>query len=199
MTAEKSIFYKGMSPEAFAKALEAYGHDNEFPGALFFGGPKSYVGAALAVTGTLYFREGYTEEKRAAICECFDEYIAVVGDKLTWVQSDENNPLPKPTPYDKAKPLKQWVKKLGEHDRLSYMYTSGSTYRDASAYSFRIDTMRKWQVDRDLKSGSTKGIFDIVHFALPVSELMKDTTVFQRLMVSFAKRLGLTTAMQDLD
>ena len=52
-------------------------------------GPEDYVGAIPAIRAVLYFKEGYSDEMRKAIIECFDDYQVYAKDYLTWLWQDE--------------------------------------------------------------------------------------------------------------
>lgn len=48
-------------------------------------GGEDYVGAIPAIRAVLYFKEGYSDEMREAIAQCFDDYQEYAKAHLTWL------------------------------------------------------------------------------------------------------------------
>ncbi|MEN8408645.1 hypothetical protein ABFP33_20940, partial [Acinetobacter bereziniae] len=44
------------------------------------GGPEDYVGAIPAIRAVLYFKEGFSDDMREAIAQCFDDYQTYAKD-----------------------------------------------------------------------------------------------------------------------
>ena len=58
------------------KLLERYENRMEFPGKLMSGNPQNYVGMALCVSCTIFFRWGWQEDKKEAVCKALDREVA---------------------------------------------------------------------------------------------------------------------------
>jgi hypothetical protein len=172
-----------MKPGEVAAILREQPGESRFPGAMLMSyGPQSYVGAVIAITGTLYFEGGYTPEKREAICRCFDEYQALAGDNLTWLWRDEPPSGPPLMPYRQAAPLRDTLKGLGENDQVSFHYTGGIQKDDASPYTFYVHGLRAWKA----KKGNG---LDVLRFSLPFRHVAEHPARFQALFVDFARHV----------
>ncbi|RBH85619.1 hypothetical protein BRL93_23545 [Xanthomonas oryzae pv. oryzae] len=168
-----------MSNDAWAKLLAEHEDKLELPGGLLMrSGPRDYVGTVLAITGTLYYKDGYTTPVREAICNCFDQYTAAIGDQLRWLIKDET----KPVQYKRAKPLRNWLLKLDPDDSAIFGYTGGDNSEDASAYEFYSTNLRRWKEQRGWGLSALR-------FSLPLKFVVENPAAFQRMFLDFARRL----------
>lgn len=172
-----------MSREAFAAVLRQTTREQQFPGAMLM--PKSrhdYVGAVIAITGTLYFEGGHTQAKREAIAKCFEQYQAQTGDVLTWLWREEPPSGPPCMPYIKAPKIRDLLSSLDEDEQLNLQYTSGAKREDAAPYSFYVSAEPGWTAKKT-------GQLDVLQFALPFVDIIEQPKAFQALFVEFAGRL----------
>lgn len=154
------------------------------PGAMLMKyGPEDYVGATLAVRGTLYFKGAYTPEVREAICQCFDAYEALAKEHLKWLWRDEPPEGPDKFAYPKTKPLREMVKRMKENDHMGFAYIGGDKPHDASPWLFYVAGLRGWEAKLGWKG------LDSLQFSLPRSYVDEHPTVFQKLFVDFARLL----------
>lgn len=155
------------------------------PGAMLMKtGPADYTGAAFACTGTLFFDGAHEAEVRSKICDCFDEYVSVVGDHLTWLWREEPPTGPAVQPFSDAKPMRKLAADMTEDDLFSFCYTGGPRKEDASPYMFNVSGERGWKT----RKKSRKPLSALV-FALPILLVERSPLVLLRLFYSFAKRL----------
>ncbi|RBH88283.1 hypothetical protein BRL93_17470, partial [Xanthomonas oryzae pv. oryzae] len=171
----------GRSPIDAAWANLLAGHEDKLslPGGLLMrSGPRDYVGTVLAITGTLYYKGGYTTQVREAICDCFDQYTTAIGNQLRWMLRDETDPVP----IKKAKILREWLPKLDTDDSAIFAYTAGENPEDASGYQFYSANLRAWKEKRG------KGL-NVLRFAVPLTFISHNPSAFQRMFVDFARRL----------
>ncbi|RBH85371.1 hypothetical protein BRL93_24100, partial [Xanthomonas oryzae pv. oryzae] len=172
----------GRSPidAAWANLLAGHADKLELPGGLLMrSGPRDYVGTVLAITGSLYYKGGYTTPVREAICACFDQYVATIGDELRWLIKDET----KPVQFKRAKPLRDWLLKLDPDDSAIFGYTAGNKPEDASAYEFYSANLRGWQEQRGWG-------LNFLRFSVPLKFIVERPSSFQNLFVEFARRLN---------
>lgn len=176
-------FHPDMSREAFAAALLVNAQAQQFPGAMFMPkSPHDYVGAVIAITGTLYFEGGHTRLKREAIAQCFDDYLAHAGDALTWLWRGEPPSGPPCMPHVKGKKIRDFFETLDEEEKLDLQYTSGAKRKDAGPHSFYVNAAPAWVTKKT-------GRLDVLRFALPVVDIVEQPKAFQTLFVEFAARL----------
>ena len=155
------------------------------PGAMLMRhGPVDYVGAALAVRGTLYFRGSHTVSVREEICRCFDDYEAIAKSHLTWLWREEPPEGPDKFAYAKAKPLREMVKRMDADDHIGFAYTGGEKPHDASPWLFWVSGLRGWEAKLGWNG------LDSLEFSLPRNVIEEHPTLFQRLFVDFARRLN---------
>ncbi|WP_426105437.1 type VI immunity family protein [Massilia sp. TSP1-1-2] len=156
----------------------------DMPGAMLMKyGPEDYVGATIAVRGTLYFKGSHTPEGREALCKCFDAYKAIANDHLKWLWRDEPPSGPDKYPYAKAPQLREMVKKMDEEDHFGFTYTGGEKPHDASAWMFSTFGRRAWQARM-----GTWGPDSLI-FSVPKEVVEANPTLFQKLFVEFCKLL----------
>ncbi|MGS0642839.1 type VI immunity family protein [Xanthomonas oryzae pv. oryzicola] len=169
-----------MSNDQWAKLLAEHEGKLELPGGLLMrSGPENYIGTVLAITGSLYYKGGYTTPVREAVCACFDQYVASIGDQLRWLIKDET----KPVQFKRAKPLRDWLLKLDPDDSAIFGYTAGDKPEDASAYRFYSENLRGWKEQRGWG-------LNALHFSVPLKFIAEQPKAFQRLFVDFARRLN---------
>lgn len=155
------------------------------PGAMLMkDGPSDYVGAAFAFTGTLFFDGAHEKDVRGQICDCFEEYVAIAGDRLTWLWREEPPSGPDVQPYANAKPMRKLAADMQEDDLFSFCYTGGVKKQDASPYMFQVSGERGWKA----RKKSRKPLSALV-FSLPILPVEKNPLVLLSLFYSFAKRL----------
>lgn len=134
----------------------------EYPGELLMkGGPKDYIGAALCIRATLYFKGAHLQQVRDHIVSCFEEFGRLSGDVFSWLwRESATDDCPK-LPYKNSKPLGDYIESMSENEHLSFYYTGGSRAEDASSWQFRIYGQRGWKakVGRDTS---------VVEFSVPV-------------------------------
>jgi len=170
--------------DSTAEALRANPEALFLPGAMLMKyGPQDYVGAAMAVRGTLYFDGSHTPEVRAAICRCFEIYEAIAKEHLTWLWRAEPPSGPDLFAYAKAKPMRVMMEKMKSNDVVSFGYIGGKKPEDASPWMFHVLGIREWQA----KMG-TWGLATLT-FSLPPLFVEENPTIFQKLFVNFAKEL----------
>ncbi|ALM83102.1 hypothetical protein ASB57_09185 [Bordetella sp. N] len=145
-------------------------------------GPENYVGAVIAITGTLYFQGGHTTERRQAIAECFDAYKDLAGRNLKWLWREEAPSGPPCQPYNKASPLREMFNKLDEDDLLNFHYTSGIKRDDASMYTSFVNAPRGWKARKGEK-------LSVLRFSLPYLDIVEHPRRFQEMFVDFARLL----------
>jgi len=154
------------------------------PGAMLMRyGPHDYIGATLALRGTLYFHGSHTAGVRAAICRCFDAYEAIANENLTWLWREEPPAGPDKFAYAKAKPLRDMIKRMGEDDHIGFTYVGGRQAHDASPWMFWVSGLRGWEA----KLGS-RGL-DALEFSIPRALSEANPTLFQTLFHDFARLL----------
>ena len=182
-------FRNDMSHEEIKKFIKFYNDRLELPGSMMLkGGPKDYIGAAMSLSATLFFRWGWTKNNRIAICQCLEDYLAIAGDKIKWVYSDESpNELPHQA-YHKTKNLRQLYELWDEDTPVIRQYKGGDRFRDASPYSFFIGTHSKWETERDERYDADS--MDVLSFSLPASTLKDHPTLFQELIIKFAQTIN---------
>ena len=158
--------------------------NNVLPGAMLMKqGPQDYIGAALAVRGTLYFHGSHTTGVREAICQCFEDFEAVARMHLTWLWREEPPEGPDKFAYPKAKPLRDMMKRLDENDHVGFAYTGGKKAHEASPWLFYVSGLRGWEAKLGWKG------LDSLEFSLPRNVVKENPTLFQQLFVDFARRL----------
>ncbi len=160
-------------------------HDHTvLPGAMLMKhGPQDYIGASLAVRGTLYFRGSHTTDVREAICQCFDDYETLAKEHLTWLWREEPPDGPDRFAYPRARPLREMMQHLDEDDHVGFAYTGGTKAHDASPWLFYVSGLRGWEAKLGWKG------LDSLEFSVPRRLVEAHPARFQRLFVDFARRL----------
>ncbi|PQV48575.1 type VI immunity family protein [Paraburkholderia sp. BL21I4N1] len=137
------------------------------------------IGAAVVIRGCLYFEKAYDAEVREALAQCFDDYCAAAGDKLTFLWHNAKAAQA----FKKAKPMRELAAKLGENDRFDFDYVSGERASDAGFWSFNIFGMRGWE-----QKMGTRGV-DVLEFSFPMVAIQEDPDAFAGMFFRFAQRL----------
>lgn len=154
------------------------------PGAMLMkDGPEDYVGATIAIRGTLYFKGSHTLEVREALCKCFDAYEAIAKQHLTWLWRVEPPAGPDKFMYAKAPTMPAMLKKMGEDDHVGFAYTGGKKPHDASPWLFFTSGLRAWQAKLDWSG------LDSLRFSVPREVVEENPVLFQQLFVEFARLL----------
>lgn len=128
--------------------------------------PHKGIGAALSVRAALYFKGGYTSNKRLALASVFDEYITLA--KQACGPADES-PIKwlwfngkKALRFAKSPALSSLATSVGPNDGFDATYLGGETASDASSFEFTTFCLEKFQADL-----GTRGL-DVLVFSLPV-------------------------------
>ncbi|NIF54867.1 type VI immunity family protein [Burkholderia sp. Ax-1724] len=127
--------------------------------------PHNGVGAALTVRACLYFKDGYTTDKRQAIAQAFDAYLKVArqaveedAQPIRWLWFNGKPALT----LDKAPSLATLARQVGTDEGFDAIYLGGETAREASFCEFMTFCLEKFQADL-----GTRG-FDVLVFTLPI-------------------------------
>jgi hypothetical protein len=169
--------------EFMAEWTKIHGH-LELPGAMLMKyGPQDYVGGAICVRGTLYFKNSFSEEVREEICKCFDAYQAIAQDHLRWLWRDEPPSGPDKFEYSKAPELRAMVKQMKPDHHLGFAYTGGEKPHDASPWRFHTSGLPAWEA----RLGG-RGL-DTLIFSVPKEVVKKNPALFQKLFVEFCRSL----------
>jgi hypothetical protein len=147
-------------------------------------GPEDYVGAIPAIRAVLYFKEGYSDEMREAIAQCFDDYQTHAKDHLTWLWLSEP---PKgagsdSTKFRNVKPIREIFKFYSPMKALSFLYTSGKQKFATGAWEFNIGGKSKWQTE----NGTYQSVLT---FSMPIAWVEENTKTFIELFINCARRL----------
>jgi len=148
------------------------------------GGPENYVGAIPAIRAVLYFKEGYSDEMREAIAQCFDDYENIAKSHLTWLWLDEppEGVGADSKEFKNAKPIREIFKHYSPMKSLGFLYTSGKEKFATGAWEFNIGGSSKWQVENGTYQST-------LTFSMPISWVEENTKVFIDLFIKFANRL----------
>lgn len=169
---------------AFMAEWEKSHEHGVLPGAMLMKyGPEDYVGATIAVRGTLYFHGSHTAEVREALCKCFDAYETIAKQHLTWLWREEPPEGPDKFAYAKAPTLRAMLKKMGEDDHVGFAYTGGKKPHDASPWLFFASGLRAWEAKLGWNG------LDSLRFSVPREVVEKNPVLFQELFVEFARLL----------
>lgn len=138
------------------------------------------IGAALVVRAALYFERAYDTSVRAAIAECFEQYVQAVPDKLTFVWNNGKAAQA----ITMAKPIAVLATLLTPEDRFDFDYVGGKEPTDASLYRFSVVGLRQ----RQEKAGN-RG-FNALSFSWPSANVLSNPDAFVKLFFDAASRLG---------
>jgi hypothetical protein len=144
------------------------------------------VGAAVVVRACLYFKGGFTVDKRETLAWAFDEYIKLArkaaGSNDTPVKWLWFNGRPALS-VDKAPTLATLAKRVRDNEGFDAVYVGGETAKDASFYEFRSFCLEKFQADL-----GTRGL-DVLVFTLPVPLVRDNPQSFVKLFREVATAL----------
>ncbi|MFT0695841.1 type VI immunity family protein [Acinetobacter bereziniae] len=148
------------------------------------GGPEDYVGAIPAIRAVLYFKEGFSDDMREAIAQCFDDYQTYAKDHLTWLWLDEP---PKgagsdSTEFKNVKPIREIFKFYSPMKSLGFLYTSGKEKFATGPWEFRFSGKSKWQIINGTYQST-------LTFSMPIEWVEENTKIFIELFIKFANRL----------
>lgn len=146
-------------------------------------GAQDYVGSVPAIHGTLFFNDAHTSAVREAVCQCFDEYLAIAKPYLTWLWREEPPQGSDKYSFAKAPAMRDMVKRMDEDDLFAFTYTSGSQPHDAGEWEFDVSGMRGWEAK--MKTRGTSAL----RFSLPLLYVEENPHSFQAMFVSFARRI----------
>lgn len=145
--------------------------------------PEDYVGAIPAIRAVLYFKEGYSDEMREAIAQCFDDYQVFAKEHLTWLWQDEPPKDEKPTcEYKKVKPIRDIFKNYSQMKAFNLLYVSGKEKFATGAWEFNIGGASKWQT----VNGSYQSILT---YSMPIAWVEAHPKEFIDLFIKCANRL----------
>ncbi|OEY94183.1 hypothetical protein BJD20_02880 [Acinetobacter proteolyticus] len=146
-------------------------------------GPEDYVGAIPAIRAVLYFKEGFSDEMREAIAQCFDDYQVYAKDHLTWLWQDEPPKGEKITSaYKDTKPLTDILKSYSQMKAFNLLYTSGKEKFATGAWEFNVGGVSKWQSEMEIYQSN-------LTFSMPVEWVEENTKLFIELFINCAQRL----------
>ncbi|WP_186201604.1 type VI immunity family protein [Burkholderia gladioli] len=145
------------------------------------------IGAALVVRAALYFKSGFSPEKRSAIAHIFEAYLKIAkaakGEMgsvpLKWLWFNGKRALPLST----APSLSALRHDVGENEAFDATYVGGEAARDASLYEFTTFCLEKWQSEL-----GTRGL-DTLVFTLPVPFVRSTPEAFTSLFQDAATKL----------
>ncbi|POA68052.1 MULTISPECIES: type VI immunity family protein [unclassified Pseudomonas] len=170
-------------PFDLAAELEKMPFALEIPGHLLMkGGRQDYIGAALCIRGTLYFKDAHTVPVREELGRCFNDYQRLAGPELRWLWREEPPEGSALTPYNKARSLIEMLATMKENDHLSFYYTGGREAVDASPWFFELFGQRGWEA----KMGDD---LSVLEFSVPILFFEEHRLDFLRLFLDCAARL----------
>ncbi|WP_186104284.1 type VI immunity family protein [Burkholderia gladioli] len=142
--------------------------------------PHDGIGAAVVVRGCLYFEKAYDANVRESLAQCFDDYLAVAGDRLTFLWHNGGAAQA----FAHAKAMRKLAAKLGENDRFDFDYMSGEHPGDAGFWGFHVFGMRGWE-----QKMGTRGV-DSLDFSFPMVSVQENPDAFVALFFRCAQRLS---------
>ncbi|WP_186139904.1 type VI immunity family protein [Burkholderia gladioli] len=138
------------------------------------------IGAAVVVRGSLYFERAFDPDVRKALVDCFDDYCATPGCKLTFLWNNGKAAQA----LGKAKPFRSIAASLGPEDRFDFCYVGGEAATDASLWRFEVTGLRQWQ-----EAKGTRGI-NALAFSVPLPAVQENPDAFAKLFFDFARRIN---------
>lgn len=146
-------------------------------------GPEDYVGAIPAIRAVLYFKEGYSDEMREAIAQCFDDYQNIAKEHLTWLWQDEppkgeNESII----FSKAKPIRESLRNYKKMKAFNFIYVSGKEKFATGAWEFNASGASEWQIINGTYQST-------LSFSMPIEWVEENTKLFVDLFINFAQRL----------
>ncbi|WGS41867.1 DUF3396 domain-containing protein [Burkholderia sp. JSH-S8] len=145
------------------------------------------IGAALVVRAAIYFKGGYTRDKRDALAWAFDRYVTIarqasgpgVDDPVKWLWFNGK----KAVPIAKAPALSSLASSVGSNEGFDATYVGGDTARDASFYEFTTFCLEQFQAEL-----GTRGL-DVMVFTLPAPFVRSNPAPFVQLFRDAAAAL----------
>lgn len=141
--------------------------------------PHKGIGAALTVRAVLYFKGGYTKDKREALAWVFDKYMNLATQACG---PDDANPLKwfwfngkRALPIAKAPSLHTLATIVGPNEGFDATFVGGGTAADASFFEFTTFCIEQFQA-----ALGTRGL-DVLVFTLPLPFVGSDPEPFIRL------------------
>ncbi|NUF62835.1 DUF3396 domain-containing protein [Acinetobacter bereziniae] len=146
-------------------------------------GGEDYVGAIPAIRAVLYFKEGYSDEMREAIAQCFDDYQEYAKAHLTWLwQGTPPNSEKECTAFESVKPIRSIFKNYKPMHPITFLYTSGKEKFATGAWEFNIGGDSQWQAQK-------KNYQSSLTFSMPIEWVGENSKVFIDLFIKCAQRL----------
>ncbi|MEG0482584.1 MAG: DUF3396 domain-containing protein [Acinetobacter sp.] len=147
-------------------------------------GGEDYVGAIPAIRAVLYFKEGYSDEMREAIAQCFDDYLVYANEHLTWLWQDEppSEAGNASTAFDKVKPIRNILKFYSPMKSFNFLYTSGKEKFATGAWEFFVSGRSQWQAKK-------KNYQSTLTFSMPIDWVGENSKLFIDLFIQCAKLL----------
>ncbi len=161
------IFKKNMNQEEIKKFMDYFKEKMELPGGITKGVIENYIGLVICMSCTIYFKWGWQEKKREAICKALEKYTKLFGSNFKWVKAEDEPNKPLHQEYKKTLPLRKLYKKWDDNTIVYRQYKGGDKIEDASPYSFLIMAAPKWEADKIDKHNSN-GV-DLIRFSVPLS------------------------------
>jgi hypothetical protein len=142
------------------------------------------VALQIGLVATLYFEKGYQPAVRAAVAECFADYLAAFQGQLRWGMHprsfawQELARRPVPTPAE-------WFakKELRDDDTWAFSYHGGQDDCDANAIRVHGYGGRKWEEERH-------GWLSYISAGLPLTYLEDRRHELLELLRSWSERLS---------
>lgn len=138
------------------------------------------IGAAVVIRASLYFERAFDAVVREAIVDCFEDYCASPGCKLTFLWNNGKAAQA----FAKAKPMRAIAASLGPEDRFDFCYVGGERASDASLFKFEVTGLRQWQ-----EKMGTRGLNSMA-FSWPVVAVQENPDAFAKLFFDAARRLS---------
>ncbi|NIE83935.1 MULTISPECIES: type VI immunity family protein [unclassified Burkholderia] len=137
------------------------------------------IGAALVVRSAMYFKGGYTRNKRDALAWVFDRYVTVARgtgtpgteQPLKWMWFNGKRALP----IAKAPALASLASSVGANEGFDATFVGGDTAREASFYEFTTFCIEQFQADL-----GTRGL-DVLVFTFPAPVVRANPEPFVQL------------------
>jgi len=139
----------------------------------------------VGLSGTVYFYDGYTQEKRSALARCIAYYKEQCGEMLRWEIMPPSERRIRLLPAGDAR-LPDWGEYLAALDpnvAFEYHAHSGDEQDEAAFYSLEILTTPKWEQE-------LRNHLSYLKFTVPWSWVEERPGEFERLLESFADWLG---------
>ncbi|WP_373867745.1 type VI immunity family protein, partial [Acinetobacter bereziniae] len=135
-------------------------------------GGEDYVGAIPAIRAVIYFKEGYSDEMREAIAQCFDDYQVYAKAHLTWLwQGEPPKSESASNTFNKVKPIRKILNNYTQMKELSLLYTSGIEKFATGAWEFFVSGRSQWQAQK-------KNYQSTLTFSMPIEWVGENSKAF---------------------